>query len=227
MIYFLEDDDNIRKFVCYALTKEGYEVKGFSRPDEFWTGLSENTPELLLLDIMLPQEDGLTILRKLREALPYNKLPVIMVTAKGTEFDTVTGLDMGADDYIAKPFGMTELISRVRAVLRRCAKPENALSADEYKIGELYVNTSKHITKVSDEEIVLSYKEYMLLLALLEARGSVVRREDLFAKVWDGYYGESRTLDVHIGKLRQKLGPAGAMIHTVKNVGYRIGEIDE
>ncbi len=227
MIYFLEDDDNIRKFVCYALTKEGYEVTGFSRPDEFWKGLSENTPELLLLDIMLPQEDGLTILSKLRGNPQYENLPVIMVTAKGTEFDTVTGLDMGADDYISKPFGMTELISRVRAVLRRYVKTENAVAADEYKVGGLYVNTSKHIIKVSDEEIILSYKEYMLLLALLEAKGSVVRREDLFSKVWGGYYGESRTLDVHIGKLRQKLGSAGAMIHTVKNVGYRIGEINE
>lgn len=227
MIYFLEDDDNIRKFVCYALTKEGYEVKGFSRPDEFRKGLSENTPELLLLDIMLPQEDGLTILSKLRGNSKYESLPVIMVTAKGTEFDTVTGLDMGADDYIAKPFGMTELISRVRAVLRRYVKTENLRAADEYKIGSLYVNTSKHVIKVEDEEVVLSYKEYMLLLALLEAKGSVVTREDLFTEVWGGYYGESRTLDVHIGKLRQKLGSAGAMIHTVKNVGYRIGEIDE
>jgi two-component system alkaline phosphatase synthesis response regulator PhoP len=219
MIYLVEDDDNIRKLVSYALCKEGFEVKEFSSPLEFWNDLKNNNPNLILLDIMLPDEDGLSVLKRLREKPETKDMPVIMLTAKGSEFDKVTGLDMGADDYIAKPFGMTELISRIRAVLRRYEKTH---TDKIYKIGELYVNPTKHIIKVSDESVTLSYKEYSLLMVLLEAEGNVVERETLLAKVWGEFYSESRTLDVHIRNLRVKLGSAGQLIQTIKGIGYKI-----
>lgn len=220
MICLVEDDDNIRKLVCYALSKEGYEVQGYAAPGEFWQAVDRELPELILLDIMLPEEDGLSILKKLKEQVRTEQIPVIMLTARGSEFDKVTGLDMGADDYVAKPFGTMELISRVRAVLRRFEKTQ---VQKVYKIGELYVEPAKHIIAVSGKEVVLSYKEYLLLLALLEADGSVVERDRLLAGVWGEYYTESRTLDVHIRKLRVKLGDAGAMIKTVKGIGYKLG----
>ncbi len=227
MIYFIEDDDNIRKLVCYALTKSNYEIKGFSNPSEFWNNFNENIAELILLDIMLPEEDGFTILKKLRSSRKYENIPVIMLTAKTGEFDTVTGLDMGADDYIAKPFGMTELISRIHAVLRRYEKTKDKKNI-EYRIGDLYVNLSKHIIEVSGKDISLSYKEYLLLIELLKAKGNVVKRDELITKVWGEYYEESRTLDVHIRKLRVKLGTAGYLIQTVKNIGYKLGsELNE
>jgi len=222
VIYFIEDDDNIRKLVCYALTKSNYEIKGFSKPSEFWNNFNENTAELILLDIMLPEEDGFTILKKLRSSRKYENIPVIMLTAKTGEFDTVTGLDMGADDYIAKPFGMTELISRIHAVLRRYEKTKDKKNI-EYRIGDLYVNPLKHIIEVSGKDISLSYKEYSLLIELLEAKGNVVKRDELITKVWGEYYEESRTLDVHIRKLRVKLGTSGYLIQTVKNIGYKLG----
>lgn len=222
MICFVEDDDNIRKLVCYSLSREGYEIKGYATPGEFWKELGELKPELILLDIMLPEEDGLSILRRLRENEKYESVPVIMLTAKGSEFDKVTGLDMGADDYIAKPFGMTELASRVRAVLRRYEKTKE-LQSNRYLIDELYVNPDKHIIEVSGKPVSLSYKEYQLLLVLLEAKGNVVNREELLCKVWGRFYEESRTLDVHIRKLRVKLGAAGDLIQTVKSIGYKLG----
>lgn len=219
LIYFLEDDDSIRKLVSYALAKEGNEVKGFGSPSEFWPEYRLQKPELLLLDIMLPEEDGLSVLKKIRAE---SEIPVIMLTAKGSEFDKVTGLDSGADDYMAKPFGITELLSRVRAVLRRY----RALDETEqiYKIGGLLVNPAKHTAELNGSALNLSYKEYGLLLALLEANGRVIRREELLSRVWGEFYGESRTLDVHIRSLRVKLGEAGDMIQTVKNVGYKISE---
>ena len=220
MIYFVEDDANIRKLVCYALEKEGYAVKGCSLPSEFWQEIKSEKPNLILLDIMLPEEDGLSILGKLQKDSDTSNIPVIMITATGSEFDKVTGLDMGADDYIAKPFGITELTSRVRAVLRRYEKTNKT---KEYKIGDLYVNPEKHIIKVSEKDITLSFKEYSLLIVLLEAGGNVVSRDTFLARVWGEYYDESRTLDVHIRKLRVKLGPAGSLIHTVKNIGYKLG----
>ncbi len=222
MIYFVEDDDNIRKLVCYALSKEGYDIKGFEEPHLFWEEINKKLPELVILDIMLPEEDGLSILQKIRAADKTENLPVIMLTAKDSEFDKVTGLDMGADDYIAKPFGMTELISRVRALLRRSNKNNET---DTYTVGPLYVDPQKHIIRVSDKDIILSYKEYSLLLTLLRAKGNVVSRDELLNKVWGKYYEESRTLDVHIRKLRIKLGDAGKLIQTVKNIGYKIGGI--
>lgn len=220
MIYFIEDDANIRKLVCYALEKEGYAVKGYGLPSEFWQGLKSEKPELILLDIMLPEEDGLSILKKLQADENTKNIPVVMITARGSEFDKVTGLDMGADDYIAKPFGMTELISRVRAILRRYEKTN---PAKEFKIGDLYVNPGKHIIKVCGKDITLSFKEYSLLIALLEADGNVVSRDTLLRSVWGEFYDESRTLDVHIRKLRVKLGTAGELIKTVKNIGYKLG----
>lgn len=223
MIYLVEDDDNIRKLVSYALTKEGYEVKGFEQPHSFWEELKTNLPDLIILDIMLPEEDGLSILKKIRKNERTEDLPIIMLTAKDSEFDKVTGLDSGADDYISKPFGMTELISRVKALLRRAYK--NA-EKTIYSLDSLYVDPQKHIIKVSGQEITLSYKEYSLLMALLSANGNVVSRDELLNKVWGEYYSESRTLDVHIRKLRIKLGSAGKLIQTVKNIGYKIGGTD-
>lgn len=225
MIYFVEDDADIRKLVCYALEKEGYNVCGFELPSVFWNKIKKEIPQLILLDIMLPQEDGLSILSKLKADKDLQNIPVIMITAKGSEFDKVTGLDMGADDYISKPFGITEMISRVRAVMRRYEKnkPKKSEIDKVYKIGDLYVNSGKHIVKVCGNEVVLSFKEYSLLLVLLEANGNVVTRDDLFIRVWGENYYESRTLDVHIRKLRVKLGPVGDIIQTVKNVGYKLG----
>ena len=217
----VEDDDNIRKLVCYALSREGYETEGFAAPDEFWSGYGKENPDLVLLDIMLPQEDGLSILRKLRAS--DSDTAVIMLTAKDSEFDKVTGLDLGADDYIAKPFGMSELVSRINAVLRRSRRS----SEDEkiYRIGELAVYPARRTAELSGKELALSYKEFELLTALLEADGKAVTREELFTRVWGEFYGESRTLDVHIRNLRSKLG--ADYIQTVKNVGYRIGKKDD
>lgn len=220
-IYLVEDDDNIRKLVCYALSKEGYEIKGFPDSTNFWTEFERKNPSLVMLDIMLPGEDGLTILRKIRET--DENIPIIILSAKGSEFDKVTGLDMGADDYISKPFGMTELLSRVKAVLRRSGKV-SAQNEKEFRVGCLYVNPGRHIVRVNDEEINLSFKEYALLTTLLEASGKVVKREELLAKVWGEFYGESRTLDVHIRSLRSKLGEAGKYIRTVKGIGHKIEE---
>lgn len=222
MIYLVEDDDSIRKLVCYALSKEGYDVKGFSHPKDFWDEMNKNYPKLVLLDIMLPDEDGLSILNELQARTETHDIPVIMLTAKGSEFDKVTGLDMGADDYIAKPFGMTELVSRIKAVLRRYDKTAD----NTYTVGELYVNPKKHIIKVSGMPVELSFKEYSLLMVLLEAEGAVVERDTLLTKVWGEFYDESRTLDVHIRKLRVKLGVAGEHIKTVKGIGYKIGGVD-
>ena len=223
-IYFVEDDDNIRKLVCYALSREGYDIIGFTLPSEFYTEYHKQKPDLILLDIMLPEEDGLSILQRIRTT--DEDMPIIMLTAKDSEFDKVTGLDLGADDYIAKPFGMTELVSRVRAVLRRSKR--NISVEKTYRIGELLVDPAKHITEVDGQTVSLSYKEFALLTALLEANGNVLTREELFKRVWGDYYGESRTLDVHIRNLRMKLESAGKYIQTVKNIGYKIGgETDE
>ncbi|MDO5398631.1 MAG: response regulator transcription factor [bacterium] len=223
MIYLVEDDDNIRKLISYALGREGFEVKGFSSPLEFWSEINKSIPRMVLLDIMLPDEDGLSVLKRLREKSKTKDIPVIMLTAKGSEFDKVTGLDMGADDYIAKPFGMIELISRIRAVLRRYEKTQTNKT---YKIGGLYVDPSKHIIEVMGESVTLSYKEYSLLMVLLEAEGNVVERGKLLTRVWGEYYNESRTLDVHIRKLRVKLGEAGGIIKTIKGIGYKIGDAE-
>ena len=219
LIYLVEDDDNIRKLVSYALSREGYEVRGFAEPAGFRQALAAETPALVMLDIMLPGEDGLSILKRLRSSSRTADVGVIMLTAKGSEYDKVAGLDAGADDYIAKPFGMTELISRVRALLRRAEKAP----ARVYRIGPLVIDTARYVVTVSGREISLSFKEFALLAALAEANGNAVTREALLGKVWGEFYEESRTLDVHIRKLRIKLGDAASLIQTVKNVGYRLG----
>jgi two-component system alkaline phosphatase synthesis response regulator PhoP len=221
MIYFVEDDNNIRELVVYTLNNTGLETVGFKKPSEFWTAMEHKIPNLILLDIMLPQEDGLSILRKLRSLAHTKKLPIMMLTAKASEYDKVVGLDYGADDYVAKPFGMMELISRIKALLRRT---ENVVQQTLYHIGELTVSPSKHIVKVNDKEVALTLKEFELLCLLLENQGQVFTRNQLLNKVWGyDFDGESRTVDVHIRTLRQKLGECGNYIETIRGVGYKIG----
>jgi len=222
MIYLVEDDDSIRKLVIYTLESQGFKAKGFERPSEFWEAMQKEMPSLVLLDIMLPEEDGLSILRSLRSASATKKLPVIMLTAKNTEYDRVIGLDFGADDFISKPFGMMELVARVRAVLRR-AEPSQC-SCTEYVAGPLYVCPEKHIVKVDGKEVSLTYKEFEMLCLLLENRGIVLTRDVIMDKVWGSEFArENRTVDVHIRSLRSKLGEAGSLIETVRGLGYKIG----
>ena len=268
MIYILEDDDSIRKLVTYALESQGYEAAGFAVPSAFYKALQDRIPSLLLLDIMLPEEDGISILKKLRADPQTAGMPVIMLTAKSTEYDHVEGLDAGADDYVAKPFGMMELLARVRAVLRRAeagaavnaapdsqetsdalsaeASPgktsavsseelpagasENAFPAAEaaareqdiLQYGVLRIYPKRYEVFVEDTEISLTNKEYQLLLLLVENEGYVMTRDVLLDRIWDlGSEPENRTLDVHIRKIRSKLGDASAWIETIRGVGYR------
>lgn len=221
MIYILEDDDSIRKLVTYALESQGFEADGFPAPSPFWKAMEKDVPELLLLDIMLPEEDGITVLKKLRGQPSTKTLPVIMLTAKGAEYDRVEGLDAGADDYVTKPFGMMELLARVRALLRRSNAVESADSR-EYRFRDLLILPDRHEVFVRDEEVSLTHKEYQLLLLLVKNEGNVLKREVLLDKIWDlGSEPENRTLDVHIRKLRSKLGDVGSCIETMRSVGYR------
>ena len=220
MIYLLEDDDSIRKLVIYGLESQGYEAEGFEAPSAFWKAMSNRMPELILLDIMLPEEDGLSILQKLRSASATKKLPVIMLTAKNTEYDRVIGLDNGADDFISNPIGMMELVARVRAVLRRT---EPSTTSTEYQIGSLYVSPERHIVKVNGKDVTLTYKEFEILCLMLENEGVVLTRSVLMDRIWGcEFERENRTLDVHIRTLRAKLGEAGSCIETVRGVGYKI-----
>ena len=222
MIYLVEDDDSIRKLVVYTLESQGFSARGFDRPSLFWQAMEQQTPTLILLDIMLPEEDGLSMLRRLRSVSTTKKLPVIMLTAKNAEYDRVIGLDNGADDFISKPFGMMELVARVRAVLRRVEPSQNACT--EYVAGELYVCPEKHIVRAGGEEITLTYKEFEMLCLLLENKGMVLTRDVLMDKVWGSEFDrENRTVDVHIRSLRSKLGEAGNCIETVRGIGYKIG----
>ena len=221
MIYYVEDDDSIRELVVYTLNQMGMETRGFTCGDEFWPEIEKNLPELILLDVMLPGEDGLHILKRLHDNAKTTEIPVVMITAKGTEFDKVKGLDLGADDYIVKPFGMSELIARVRARLRRVAPKSNA---DVLTIGRLTLDKRAHSVRLDQQTLPLTMKEYDLLCLLMENRGMAFSREMLLDKVWDyGYDGGTRTVDVHIQTLRAKLGEAGACVETVRGVGYRIG----
>ena len=220
MIYVLEDDDSIRKLVVYVLQSQGYAAEGFAAPSEFWDGMKRALPELVLLDIMLPQEDGLSVLTKLRRTEQTAHLPVIMLTAKNTEYDRAFGLDLGADDYISKPFGTVELTARVRAVLRRAEKPSRE---PEYRVGGLQMLPARREVRVEGTPIQLTYKEFELLRLLLDAKGTVLTREILMDRVWDlAAERENRTLDVHIRTLRAKLGTAGVLVETVRGVGYVI-----
>ncbi len=220
MIFCVEDDSSIRDLMIYALNSSGFEASGFTNGEELWQALEEQKPQLIMLDIMLPGEDGLTILKKLRQKSSTSDIPVIMSTAKGAEYDKVIGLDLGADDYLAKPFGMMEMISRIKAVLRRTTSKD---SGKTLCIGGLELNPQKHTVTVGGEKVQLTLKEYELLRLFMENQGRVFTRDQLLEKVWDSdYVGETRTIDVHIGTLRTKLGACGEYIETVRGVGYRM-----
>ena len=221
MIYLLEDDDSIRKLVLYGLDSQGFQAKGFTLPSEFWRAMDAEMPELVLLDIMLPEEDGLSILRKLRARPATKRLPIIMLTAKNSEYDRVIGLDHGADDFVSKPFSMLELIARIRAVLRRA---EPAQASGDFSLGLLFVSPDRHEVKVGGKDVTLTNKEFELLCLLLRNKGIVLTRATLMDRVW-GFESEreNRTLDVHIRTLRVKLGEAGSYIETVRGIGYKIG----
>lgn len=222
MIYLLEDDNSIRELVTYSLNNSGLETRGFEKPSDFWRGMEQEQPDLVLLDIMLPEEDGLSILKKLRNNPPTRKLPILMLTAKGSEYDKVIGLDCGADDYVPKPFGMMELIARVKALLRRTERKD---PQPEHTIRGLYVCPAKHIVTVDGEPVSLTLKEFEMLCVFLENRNVVLTRDQLLNKVWGyAFDGESRTVDVHIRSLRQKLGEYADVIETVRGIGYKLIE---
>ena len=222
MIYLLEDDDSIRDFVIYTLNSQGMEARGFDRPSAFWAAMEEKVPALVLLDIMLPEEDGISVLKKIRTDARTARLPIIMLTAKGTEYDKVLGLDAGADDYVAKPFGMMELLSRIRALLRRTETENGTL-----RCGILEVDPGQHMVRVRGQETILTQKEFEVLCLLLRNPGQVLSREQLIENVWGyAFTGESRTVDVHVRTLRQKLGEAGAYIETVRGYGYKISPVN-
>ena len=217
MIYIVEDDRNIQEIELFALKNSGYQAVGFETANDFYKALSEKLPELILLDIMLPDEDGLSILKSLRTRADTQKIPVILVTAKSTEIDKVKGLDGGADDYIAKPFGVMEMIARVKALLRRSGGAEESLMT----CGNVTLDSEKRMVYVDGKPVELTYKEFELLKLLMKNHGIVISRDVIMERVWDSSFeGESRTIDVHVRTLRQKLGDGGALIKTIRNVGY-------
>ena len=220
MIFCVEDDNSIRDLMIYTLNSAGFEAVGFPEGESFFEALKENKPELIMLDVMLPGEDGISILKKIREQSQTADIPVIMATAKGTEFDKVIGLDLGADDYLTKPFGMMEMISRIKAVLRR-SRPK-----EEKQIlvaGSLELNLNQHTATVDGKRLQLTLKEFEMLKLFMESIGRVYTRDQLLSKIWGAdYVGETRTVDVHIGTLRTKLGGCGDYIQTVRGVGYRM-----
>ena len=219
MIWCVEDDSSIRDIELYALNSTGFEAKGFEDGTSFWNALKNEKPELVVLDVMLPGMDGIELLSKMKESTVYKEIPVILATAKGQEYDRIRGLDLGADDYIVKPFSIMEMVSRVKAVLRRC-KPQQ--TEEILKIDDLIVNLKEHTVNIENQRIALTYKEFELLRLFLSHQGMVYTREQLFSQVWDmDYMGDSRTLDSHIRSLRHKLGTYGKLIETIRNVGYR------
>ena len=226
MIYCVEDDAGIRELVVYTLQNTGLEARGFADGEALFAALREQKPDLLLLDIMLPGEDGISILRRLRAVRETAKLPVILLTAKNTEYDKVVGLDSGADDYVAKPFGMMELVARIRAVLRRTQdSPPGEGGGRPLVAGSICVDERAHSVHVGADEVQLTLKEYQLLCLLMKNQGAVLTRDVLLENIWGyGNESETRTVDEHIRTLRQKLGAGGALIETVRGVGYRMGE---
>lgn len=219
MIWCVEDDASIRDIELYALNSAGFETKGFENGTKMWDALKKEKPDLILLDVMLPGMDGIEILKKMKEAVEFQGIPVIMATAKGEEYDRIIGLDLGADDYMVKPFSMMEMVSRVKAVLRR-SMPRQASRL--LKADGLVVNQDEHMVTADGEKVQLTYKEFELLSLFLSHPRMIYTREQLFLQVWHmDYIGDSRTLDSHIRTLRQKLGNYGKMIETVRNVGYR------
>ena len=222
MIYFVEDDNSIRKLVLYSLTSAGLDAEGFAHPGEFWTAMDRQLPQVVLLDIMLPEEDGISILKKLRSDSRTRRIQVILLTAKSTEYDKVVGLDAGADDYVSKPFGMMELMARVRSALRRAG--QDAAAPPTYTLGPLMVDPGRHLVQVNGENVALTLKEFQVLCLLLEHRDTVFTRDQLLNAIWGyDFDGASRTVDVHIRTLRQKLGEAGSCIQTIRGIGYKIG----
>lgn len=222
MVYLLEDDESIRELVCYSLEKTGNPAAGFSNARDFYVAVEREVPQLVLLDVMLPEEDGLSVLKNLRSKRKTAEIPIIMLTAKGSEFDKVTALDLGADDYVTKPFGVMELVARVKAHLRR-AQRAPCQKNSEFCIGPLSVSTERHEVTVGGSEVNLTYKEFELLVFLLENRGVVLTRDKILREVWDYEFdGENRTVDVHVRTLRQKLGDGADIIETVRGVGYKI-----
>lgn len=221
MIYCVEDDNAIRDLMLYTLGASGFQAKGFPDSTFFWQAMTEEKPELILLDIMLPGEDGITVLKRLRAASATANIPIIMATAKGSEFDKVIGLDTGADDYLVKPFGMMEMVARIKAVMRRTApKTDQVLTC-----GDIVLDETRHIVTVDGKQVVLTLKEYELLKLLMENAGQVFTRDILLSRIWgQDYLGETRTVDVHIGTLRTKLAKGGEKIETVRGVGYKMVE---
>lgn len=223
MIYLLEDDDTIRTFVAYALNNSALDTAAFSHPSQFWQAVARETPRLVLLDVMLPEEDGLSVLRRLRAEAATARVPVMMLTAKGEEYDKVIALNAGADDYVAKPFGIMELIARIRALLRRTEPDETAAEPQEYRLGTLTVSPVRRTAAVGGVPAALTFKEFELLLLLISHPGTVFTRDQILRQVWGfAFDGESRTVDVHIRTLRAKLGEAGERIETVRGVGYKM-----
>ncbi len=221
MIIVVEDDRGIRELVVYTLQNTGFKAMGCENAQELYTALKTEKPQLILLDIMLPGEDGISILKRLRQSAATKKLPVIMLTAKGAEYDKVIGLDTGADDYITKPFGMMEMISRIRAVLRRAEENSDETA---YTVSNITLNVKSHQITVNNAPVEVTLKEFELLRLLMKNAGAVLTRDMLLENIWGyGFDGETRTVDVHIGTLRSKLGEAGEIIETVRGVGYRIG----
>ena len=225
MIFCVEDDRGIRELMTYTLNASGYDALGLKDGKELDEALKNEKPCLITLDIMLPNEDGISILKRLKNDERYRDIPIIMASAKGEEYDKVIGLDLGADDYLAKPFGMMEMVSRIKAVLRRS---EVTNKKQELRNGPIYLNNIKHIVIVDGKEIELTLKEYELLLLLMNNIGIVFTREHLLASIWDSnFVGESRTIDVHVGTLRNKLGNCGSCIKTLRGVGYKMEAIYE
>ncbi|HIT06553.1 MAG TPA: response regulator transcription factor [Candidatus Scybalocola faecipullorum] len=221
MIYYVEDDNNIRELVVYALKSSGFDAAGFDSGKTFFREMRRQLPELILLDIMLPDEDGMSILKKLKKTESMKDIPVIMLTAKSAEYDKVIGLDTGADDYVTKPFGVMELVSRVKAVLRRSGRKEQ--KPQNMVLDDIHLDRERHTVTVGGQPVELTYKEFELLDYLMRNQGIVLSREKLLEVVWNtDYEGESRTVDVHIGSLRQKLGESGRKIQTVRGVGYKM-----
>ena len=224
MIFCVEDDSNIRELVVYTLETTGFQARGFEEGKSFLEALALETPDLILMDIMLPGEDGISLLKRLKNSSKTRDIPVIMVTAKGAEYDKVKGLDLGADDYVTKPVGMMELVSRIKAVLRRSGAAKKK-AEDIIVSGNLEINTKKHEVKADGEVIGLTLKEYELLKRLMENPNIVMTRDSLLEEIWGyDFDGETRTVDVHIRTLRQKLGKCGERVETVRGVGYRISE---
>ena len=220
MVYILEDDDNIRKLINYSLKSQGFEVHDFVLPSAFWSALQTTNPDLLLLDIMLPEEDGISILKKLRSNPKTSTIPVIMLTAKDSEYDVVTGLDSGADDYVTKPFGMMALVSRIKAVLRRYEKSDS--HKELLEAGGIKIDENQHTVFAGNQQLFLTVKEFDLLVLLIKNRRNVLTREQLLESVWDlSSEIESRTVDVHIRTLRAKLGEYEKNIETIRGVGYK------